>query len=79
VKCIPPRISSMHLKEGLLREVLIMAHIKIGKKIAKYRVQSLKQRSLRRPKTRQKPQDNVIWMHEKLERPEVLIGSKPIK
>jgi hypothetical protein len=55
-----------------------MAHIKIGKKIAKYRV--LKPEAKDAPsavaaKDPLKTQDNVIWMHEKLERPEVLIGS----
>ena len=60
----------------LLREVLIMAHIKIGKKIAKYRVQKPEAKEgLPAPKDAPKAQDNVIWMHEKLERPEVLIGS----
>ena len=56
-----------------------MAHIKIGKKIAKYRVQKPEAKdapaALALPKEPPKVQDNVIWMHEKLERPEVLIGS----
>jgi len=54
-----------------------MAHIKIGKKIAKYRVQKpeAKEGPAPQPKDALKAQDNVIWMHEKLERPEVLIGS----
>src|SRR5258708_1624330 len=54
-----------------------MAHIKIGKKIAKYRVQKpeAKEAPASAPKDALKAQDNVIWMHEKLERPEVLIGS----
>ncbi len=55
-----------------------MAHIKIGKRIAKYRV--LKPEPKDAPsgggaKDSLKTQDNVIWMHEKLERPEVLVGS----
>jgi hypothetical protein len=58
-----------------------MAHIKIDKKIAKYRVQKPEDKDAPAPvpaaapaKPDNKP-DNVIWMHEKLERPEVLIGS----
>jgi len=54
-----------------------MAQIKIDKKITKYRV--LKPASAdaapAAPAAAPKAQDNVIWMHEKLERPEVLIGS----
>ena len=53
-----------------------MAHIKIDKKISKYRV--LKPEAKEAPAAAKEPvkaQDNVIWMHEKLERPEVLIGS----
>ena len=54
-----------------------MAHIKIDKKIAKYRVQKpeAKEALAAAAKEAPKAQDNVIWMHEKLERPEVLIGS----
>ena len=53
-----------------------MAHIKIDKKIAKYRVQKPEAKEPPPlPKEPLKAQDNVIWMHEKLERPEVLIGS----
>src|SRR6266850_2266738 len=54
-----------------------MAHIKIDKKIAKYRVlkPEAKDAAGGQPKEPVKAQDNVIWMHEKLERPEVLIGS----
>ena len=52
-----------------------MAHIKIGKKIAKYRVQKPEAKEAPAPVPALKAQDNVIWMHEKLERPEVLIGS----
>src|SRR5271163_1681740 len=52
-----------------------MAHIKIEKKIAKYRVQ--KPEAKETPTAAKEPakQDNVIWMHEKLERPEMLVGS----
>ena len=53
-----------------------MAHIKIDKKITKYRVQRPESKDApAAPKEPPKAQDNVIWMHEKLERPEVLIGS----
>src|ERR1700676_3342795 len=54
-----------------------MAHIKIDKKIAKYRVQKpeAKEAPAAAAKEAPKAQDNVIWMHEKLERTEVLIGS----
>ena len=54
-----------------------MAHIKIEKKITKYRVlkPEAKDAPLAAAKEPPKTQDNVIWMHEKLERPEVLIGS----
>src|ERR1700682_535372 len=54
-----------------------MAHIKNDKKIAKYRVlkPEAKDAAGAQPKEPAKAQDNVIWMHEKLERPEVLIGS----
>jgi hypothetical protein len=54
--------------------------IKIGKKIAKFRVQKPEAKeeaaaaAAAVPKDPPKAQDNVIWMHEKLERPEVLIG-----
>jgi len=52
-----------------------MANIKIDKKIAKYRVQKPEAKDAAAPAPALKAQDNVIWMHEKLERPEVLIGS----
>jgi hypothetical protein len=53
-----------------------MPIMKIEKKIAKYRVQKPEPKA--DPATAKEPlktQANVIWMHEKLERPEVLIGS----
>jgi len=46
-----------------------MAHIKIDKKIAKYRVQKPESKdapAAAAPKDPLKTQDNVIWMHEKL-------------
>jgi hypothetical protein len=51
-----------------------MAHIKIERKIAKYRVQKPEAKETPAAKEPAK-QDNVIWMHEKLERPEMLVGS----
>ena len=54
-----------------------MSQIKIDKKITKYRVQKPESKEAAAPAAAVplKTQDNVIWMHEKLERPEVLIGS----
>ena len=55
-----------------------MAHIKIERKITKYRVLKPETKDASTgsaAKDSLKTQDNVIWMHEKLERPEVLIGS----
>ncbi|HVC02839.1 MAG TPA: hypothetical protein VND80_11615 [Steroidobacteraceae bacterium] len=54
-----------------------MSHLKIEKKITKYRVRkaATEEAPKAAPKDAAKPQDNVIRMHEKLERPEVLIGS----
>ncbi len=61
-----------------------MSRIKIEKKIVKYRVQKPKPRSrrqsrrLRPAREAKRPQGDggkVVWMHEKLERPEMLIGS----
>ena len=57
--------------------------IKIDKKITKYRVHKPedekaqdKEPAVRDAKVRrQDPSGKVVWMHEKLERPEVLIGS----
>src|SRR5580693_9190413 len=52
-----------------------MAHIKIEKKIAKYRVQKPEAKETPAPAPKEPAkQDNVIRMHEKLERPEMLIG-----
>lgn len=54
-----------------------MPPIKIDKKITKYRVRkpATEEAPQPAPPPAAKPADNVIWMHEKLERPEVLIGS----
>src|SRR3970040_179381 len=62
-----------------------MSAIRIDKKIAKYRVhkpeetarESLKdtERGTEIVRTRDGREAKVVWMHEKLERPEVLIGS----
>jgi hypothetical protein len=53
-----------------------MSMIKIDKKIAKYHVSKPEPKeSVKAALTLPKVEDNVIWMHEKLERPDVLIGS----
>jgi hypothetical protein len=52
--------------------------IKIDKKILKYRVEKPEDKSVEKPAAAPEPprkEANVIWMHEKIERPEVLIGS----
>jgi hypothetical protein len=50
--------------------------IKIDKKISKYRVSKPEPKdSVKAALPPPKVEDNVIWMHEKLERPDVLIGS----
>ena len=52
-----------------------MSPTKIDKRIVKYRVE--KPEDLTPPKLAEppKPETNVVWMHEKVERPEVLVGS----
>ena len=55
-----------------------MPTIKIEKKIVKYRVQKPEAEAAPKAPAASEsatPKDNVIWMHEKVERPEVLIGS----
>src|ERR1700754_4507791 len=53
-----------------------MAQIKIEKKISKFRVQKLEDKAAEvAPAKEPVKQDNVIWMHEKVERPEMLLGS----
>jgi hypothetical protein len=56
-----------------------MSRIKFEKKIVKYRVQKPEvekpAREARDGKVRKDGGAKVVWMHEKLERPEVLIGS----
>jgi hypothetical protein len=52
--------------------------IKIDKKITKYRVEKpgdAKPAEAAKPAEIVRKDDNVIWMHEKLERPDMLIGS----
>src|SRR5688500_16338910 len=51
--------------------------IKIEKKIAKYRVEKPEDKAAAAAKEAAEPRKeaNVVWMHEKLERPDVLIGS----
>src|SRR5258705_12760740 len=48
-----------------------MSAIKIDKKIVKYKVTKPEEK----PRETLPPKAKVLWMHEKLERPEVLIGS----
>ena len=50
-----------------------MARITIDKKIVKYNV--AKDDEPAKPAPERAPESNVIRMHEKLERPEVLIGA----
>jgi hypothetical protein len=57
-----------------------MTSIKIDKKITKYRVEkpgdTLAAKALKEAAVKEvRKEDNVIWMHEKLERPDMLIGS----
>ena len=51
--------------------------IKIDKKISKYRVEKPEDKAAAAAKLAAEPRKeaNVVWMHEKLERPEMLIGS----
>src|SRR5262245_63635491 len=51
--------------------------IKIEKKIAKYRVEKPEDKAAAVAKEAAEPRKeaNVVWMHEKVERPDVLIGS----
>src|SRR5688572_3077986 len=64
-------------QRGLLREALriTMARITIDKKIVKYSVAKDEEPAKAVPEVKPDPESNVIRMHEKLERPEVLIGS----
>ena len=53
-----------------------MSSIKIDKKIAKYRVEKPEDKAaVKAAAEAPKKESNVVWMHEKVERPEVLIGS----
>jgi hypothetical protein len=51
--------------------------IKIDKKISKYRVEKPEDKAAAAAKEAAEPRKeaNVVWMHEKVERPDVLIGS----
>src|SRR5688500_7897280 len=49
--------------------------IKIDKKIAKYRVEKPEDKAAAVAKAEPRKEANVVWMHEKIERPDVLIGS----
>src|SRR5690606_24740527 len=49
---------------------------KIEKKITKYRVDKPEDKAeTAAAKAEPRKEDNVVWMHEKLERPEMLVGS----
>ena len=59
-----------------------MSKLNIGKKIVKYRVQKPEtekaqpeKTAAKEPRARKDGAGKVVWMHEKLERPDVLIGS----
>ena len=52
-----------------------MSSINIDKKIVKYRVEKPEDAQKAAAKPEPRKEANVVWMHEKLERPEVLIGS----
>ncbi len=54
-----------------------MTSTKIDKKIIKYRVEKPEDKAAAEKAAAEAPRKeaNVVWMHEKLERPEVLIGS----
>jgi hypothetical protein len=54
-----------------------MSSIKIDKKIMKYRVEKPEDKAAAAAKEAAEPRKeaNVVWMHEKVERPEVLVGS----
>jgi hypothetical protein len=52
-----------------------MSPTKIDKRIVKYRVEKPEDAAAAKPVEPPKPEANVVWMHEKVERPEVLVGS----
>jgi hypothetical protein len=54
-----------------------MNSTKIDKRIVKYRVEKPEDKAAEKPAAEEpRPKEsNVVWMHEKVERPEVLIGS----
>jgi hypothetical protein len=52
-----------------------MSPTKIDKRIVKYRVEKPEDAAPVKPAEPAKPEATVIWMHEKVERPEVLVGS----
>jgi hypothetical protein len=55
-----------------------MSSTKIDKKIVKYRVEKPEDKAAAEKKAAAeapRKEDNVVWMHEKLERPEMLVGS----
>lgn len=54
-----------------------MSSTRIDKKIVKYRVEKPEDKAVEKAAAAEAPRKeaNVVWMHEKLERPEMLIGS----
>jgi hypothetical protein len=54
-----------------------MSSTKIDKKIVKYRVEKPEDKAAaeKAPSEAARKESNVVWMHEKVERPEVLVGS----
>jgi hypothetical protein len=54
-----------------------MSATKIDKRIVKYRVEKPQDATAEKPAPKEEPRKeaNVVWMHEKLERPEMLLGS----
>src|SRR6185369_17217797 len=66
----------VHARRRLLREVLNMS-TKIDKRIVKYRVEKPADKAQEKAAAAEAPrkESNVVWMHEKVERPEMLLGS----
>src|SRR5690606_36632303 len=56
----------------------VMSSTKIDKRIVKYRVEKPEDKAAAAQKTpaaEPRKENNVVWMHEKVERPEVMVGS----
>lgn len=52
-----------------------MASTKIDKRIIKYRVEKPEDKAAAKAAAELRKEANIVWMHEKLERPEMLVGS----